>query len=88
LGDLDTLLVDPRAEYWGNFDASTERLVLHDQYQSMDHDLVDEAVARTYFAKGEVRFSEDVAETSSTGLAAIYRKGRVPRAPRWVDQHA
>ncbi len=83
-GDLDTLIVDPQVQHWGHFDPATERMILHDSYQPMDHDLVDLAMAETFMAKGTVRVVATGKMPSVTGLAAIYRKGRVPRAPRLV----
>lgn len=83
-GDLDTLIVDSRAQYWGHYDLATDRIILHDTYQPMDHDLVDQAMAGTFLTKGTVRVVANGTSPSATGLAAIYRKGRVPRAPRIV----
>jgi hypothetical protein len=85
-GDLDTLIVDPLAQQWGHFDPASERIIVHESYQPMDHDLIDEAIVRTFLAKGTIRFASagQVPAGTGGGLAAIYRKGRVPRPPRLV----
>ncbi len=87
-GDLDTLIVDSQVQHWGHFDPVSERIILHDSYQPMDHDLVDTAMAETFKAKGTVRIITSGKTPSETGLAAIYRKGRVPRAPRLVGDES
>lgn len=80
-GDLDSLLVEPTAEAWGRYDPVTERLEVHDTRHSFDQDLIDLAMSQTYFAKGTVRVLPAGTIPSTSGLAAVYRTGRIPHVP-------
>lgn len=80
-GDLDTLLVDAQVQAWGRYEPAAQSLVVHKAYQALDHDLVDQAMAQTYLSKGTVRVLPTDKMPSTSGLAAIYRTGRIPRAP-------
>jgi hypothetical protein len=78
-GDIDTLFLDEARRQWGRFDPVSERLEVHDQHEPMDDELYDLLAVRTWLLKGSVFVLPTAKVPEPTGVAAIYRRGRVPK---------
>lgn len=77
-GDLEVLFVDPRRAQWGAWNPETNVLIEHAEREPMDDDLLDLAAMGTHLSKGKVFFLPAKEMPDPSGIAAIYRAGRIP----------
>jgi hypothetical protein len=73
-GQIDTLFVKTNAHRWGQFDAQSGQLEIHDQAQLEDDDLLDLAAIQTFLQGGTV-YSLGAETMPKNAVAAIYRYG-------------
>jgi len=70
---IDTLFVRKGEEKWGSFDASANKIELHEQRRKGDLCLLDFATAHALLNKGQVYLLSDEEMPTNLGAAAILR---------------
>ena len=72
-GQIDTLFVAENAQYWGEFDPQSNKVILHSEAKEGNTDLVDLAATQTYLQGGEVYIVDLQSMPDNTAMSAIFR---------------
>jgi hypothetical protein len=84
-GDIDLLFVDQGRTSWGRFDPESETFEEHDPREPMDDELLDFVTIQTWLAKGTVLILPSEQMPEKTGVAAIYRRGRILQSAKQLE---
>ena len=83
-GDIELLLVDNSRKCWGRYDPQSESLEEHLQREPMDDELLDFVTLQTWLTRGTTLIVTANEMPETTGVAAIYRRGRIPQRAKQV----
>lgn len=72
-GQIDTLMVTPDADYWGQFDRQANKVEITSQATANTINLVDLAVTQTYLQGGKVYTIEQSAMPEEQTMIAVFR---------------
>ena len=72
-GQVDTLFVLANAQYWGEFDPQTNKVIAHPEATEDSLDLIDFAATKTYLQGGTVYTLESESMLANTPMQAIFR---------------
>jgi hypothetical protein len=78
-GDIDVVFIERGLKRWGRFDPAHDTLDEHPEREPMDDELFDYVATQTWLAKGAVFILPSGELPEATGVAAIYRRGRIPQ---------
>ena len=73
MGQVDTLFVVKNAQYWGEFDLQSNKVIIHSEATPDSIDLVDFAAIKTYLQGGKVYILDTAEMPDNTAMSAIFR---------------